>query len=199
MLTGALLSDQQHVQHSGVPDMTVSTLARFAAGASLALASAMPTHASTTTFFASMSGPAEFVPNTSTATGTAYVNFDDVLDTVAVSETWSGLSGNATVNHIHVATAPGGAGPVKLGFSTFANPSPATGSFNDSFTLNLTDFNSLFNSTVAGLAYVNLHSTAYGGGEIRGFLTPVPEASTYAMMAAGLAALGFVARRRRQA
>lgn len=179
--------------------MTVSTLARLAAGASLALASAMPAHAITTTFFTSMSGPAEFVPNASTATGTAYVTFDDVLDTVAVSETWSGLSGNATVNHIHVATAPSGSGPVKLGFSTFPNPSPATGSFNGVFTLNSTDFDSLFNSTVAGLAYVNLHSRAYGGGEIRGFLAPVPEASTYAMMAAGLAALGFVARRRRQA
>jgi hypothetical protein len=53
----------------------------------------------------------------------------------------------------------------------------------------------------AGLAYVNIHTAAHGGGEIRGQLTQVsavPETSTYAMLAAGLGVIGFVARRRKQ-
>ena len=122
-----------------------------------------------------------------------------MANTVAVSESWQNLQGNATVNHIHVASAPGGIGGVVLGFGTFANPSPTTGTYSDTFTLSSSAFASLFNSTTAGLAYVNLHSSVYSGGEIRGFLSPVPEASSFAMMIGGLLAVGALARRRPQA
>jgi hypothetical protein len=51
----------------------------------------------------------------------------------------------------------------------------------------------------AGKAYLNIHTSTFGGGEIRGFLVPVPEASSWAMMLGGLAAVGALARRRRAA
>lgn len=47
----------------------------------------------------------------------------------------------------------------------------------------------------AGLWYLNLRTTAYPGGEIRGQLIPVPEPETYAMCA-GLGLLGFAMYRR---
>jgi CHRD domain/PEP-CTERM motif len=59
-----------------------------------------------------------------------------------------------------------------------------------------------FNALVAGLddgkAYLNLHTTSFPGGEIRGLLAPVPEAQTYALMLVGLGAIGWAARRQRR-
>jgi hypothetical protein len=185
--------------------MTFRTITRAAAGASLAVAAALPAHAVTTTFVSNMTAAAENNPaSVSAGFGFVQVDFDDVALTVAISETWSSLLGGAVNNHIHVATTPGGSGGVVLPFQpTFpystGTPGPANGAFSGTFTLSKTSFDSLFSNTVAGLAYVNLHSTYLPGGEIRGFLAAVPEASTYAMMVAGLAALGFVARRRQQA
>jgi hypothetical protein len=51
----------------------------------------------------------------------------------------------------------------------------------------------------SGLAYVNVHTAAFAGGEIRGQfteVTPVPEPETYALMLAGLGLVGWAARRR---
>jgi len=87
------------------------------------------------------------------------------------------------------------------------------GSFNSSLDLDDPDnFNATFltnnGGTVAsataafiqgvqdGKAYMNIHSSTFGGGEIRGFLAPIPEPSTYVLMALGLAALGVATRRR---
>jgi hypothetical protein len=44
--------------------------------------------------------------------------------------------------------------------------------------------------------YVNVHTSAFPGGEIRGQLAPVPEAGTWAMMLAGIAVVGWQLRRR---
>jgi hypothetical protein len=61
---------------------------------------------------------------------------------------------------------------------------------------------SALNALVAGLdsgrAYLNIHTSMFAGGEIRGFLQPVPEPGTYAMMVAGLGLVGFMAVRRRR-
>jgi hypothetical protein len=44
-------------------------------------------------------------------------------------------------------------------------------------------------------SYINFHTSQFGGGEIRGFLVPVPEPSTVAMLGCGLAGLIAVGRR----
>ena len=59
-----------------------------------------------------------------------------------------------------------------------------------------------FNALVAGLdsgkAYLNLHTSSFPGGEIRALLAPVPEPGTWALMAGGLALLGWGPPRRRR-
>lgn len=61
---------------------------------------------------------------------------------------------------------------------------------------NNTTFAAQLNNILAGLSYINIHTTQFGGGEIRGQITVVPEPETYALMLAGLGA-GLLARRRR--
>ena len=62
---------------------------------------------------------------------------------------------------------------------------------------------SVFTALVAGLdagrAYLNIHSSFAPGGEIRGFLSPVPEPESYALLLSGLAVVGWVARRQKRA
>lgn len=50
-----------------------------------------------------------------------------------------------------------------------------------------------------GRAYINFHTTQFPGGEIRGALQVVPEPSTYALMATGLAGVALAGWRRRRA
>lgn len=177
--------------------MTFFNLTHVAAGVSLAVAAALPAHAISTTFITSLSNIGEAVA-TSTATGAATVTFDDLAGTVAVNVSWNGLLGAAPFGHIHCCTATpftGNSG-VAIGFASLTNA--ATGSYTDTFTPSAATFANLLAGTTAGQAYVNIHTPGtYGGGEIRGFLAPIPEPSTYALMLAGLAAVAFVGKRRR--
>jgi len=48
----------------------------------------------------------------------------------------------------------------------------------------------------AGDAYLNIHTTAFPGGEIRGFLTTVPEPGGYLLFGAALAGIALLRKRR---
>ena len=166
------------------------------AGALLLAAASLPAHAATSTFIASLSSLGEPVP-TSTATGFATVTFDDVLNTVSVQMSFAGLANSSPFGHIHCCTAAAGTGSagVSLGF----NPLPAatSGLYTDSFALASAAFNTLLTGVSAGKAYVNIHTPGtYAAGEIRGFLAPIPEPETYALMLAGLGAVAWAARRK---
>lgn len=56
----------------------------------------------------------------------------------------------------------------------------------------------LIGALADGKAYFNLHTTAFGGGEIRGFFVPVPEPSATALVGAGLLGAFALSRRRRE-
>ncbi len=103
-----------------------------------------------------LSGANEVPPVTTSATGTATVTINPDR-TVIVKVTASGM--NATASHIHEG-APGTNGPVivpftKTGDNAFASPEGAK----------LTE--SQYASYKAGHLYVNVHSAAHPGGEIR--------------------------------
>ena len=109
----------------------------------------------------SLSGANEVPPNTSTATGIGSIRISRD-GSVTGNITVSGMT--ATAAHIHEAL-PGTNGPVivplaKTADNTFA---PAAGA-------KLTD--AQYESYLAGNLYINVHSAAYPGGEIRAQLSP---------------------------
>jgi hypothetical protein len=163
---------------------------------------------------ATLSGPAEFPPNASPGIGTAHVDIDVVAHTLHVHADFSGLLGTTTASHIHAPTLVAGTGAAGVATMTpyFAGfPIGVTsGTFDGTFDTSLTaTYNSPFvtgnggtaagaeaalaASMAAGTAYLNIHSTVVPGGEIRGFLTPVPEPATVSSLLIGAALL----RRRR--
>jgi hypothetical protein len=149
--------------------------------------------------------------------GFTRVTVDTDDHTMRVEATWSGLVSPTSVAHIHCCTAVafvGNAG-VATGVPTFEGfPAGVTaGSYDHTFDMTLAaswnpafitaqgNIDNAFMALVGGLntghAYLNIHSEQFGAGEIRGYLVPVPEPETYALMIAGLAAIALVARRRR--
>jgi len=54
----------------------------------------------------------------------------------------------------------------------------------------------LIANLTSGQAYFNIHSTTFPGGEIRTFVTAVPEPETYALMLGGVGLLALARRRR---
>lgn len=130
----------------------------------------------------------------SPATGTATVTVDDILNSVGVSLSFSGLTGGpATAAHIHCCVAPGANGPVVIPFTGF--PNATSGTYSNTFT-------GISAANIAGIeagqSYINIHDATFPGGEIRGQITPEP--ATLASLGLGMAVLlGARARRKRQA
>ena len=174
---------------------SVSSLAAVAA----ALTLAAPAQAATFVYSTILASAGEPVP-TSTATGAAVVEFDNATNVVTVLMSWAGLIGTGPFGHIHCCTAVAGTGSagVSVGFTPLVNAQ--TGSYVSTFSLTGTAFNTLLTGVNDGKAYVNIHTPGtYAGGEIRGFLTPIPEPGSYALMLSGLAIVGWVARRQKRA
>src|ERR1022692_2210010 len=185
-------------------------------GALLLALLAPAAHAAILQYDAFLSGPNESPPNGSPGTGFSIVGYDNSAHTLLVDVSFSGLLGTTTASHIHAATASPGTGTAGVATTTptFAGfPLGVTsGSYSNLLDLTLaSSYNPSYvtanGGTTAGAeaallaamaadeAYLNIHTTVVPGGEIRGFLTLVPEPSTYALVSAGAGFL-LLARRR---
>ncbi len=114
---------------------------------------------------AAMSGAQEVPAVTTTATGSFDVTYNRDSKLLNITVRWQGLSGNPTLAHIHGPAAKGVNAGVLQNFTPLLTASPA-GTFSTSFTLNGT--NQLEEDLLGGKWYVNIHTAAHPGGEIRG-------------------------------
>jgi hypothetical protein len=108
---------------------------------------------------ATLDGKAEAPPNASAGTGTADIDYDPATKKLSWKLTYSGLSGAATAAHFHGPAEAGKNGGVAVAIPN-ATSSPAEGS------ATLTDAQAA--DLTAGKYYVNVHTAANPGGEIRG-------------------------------
>ena len=170
--------------------------------------------ASPITFVATLIGANESPPTGSPGTGHATVILDPVANTLHVDVTFSGLEAGTTASHIHCCLPSPEVPGVNVGVATTVPTFPGfplgvtSGTYSHDFSLlDPATYNPAFvtleggtiplarNALVAGIeageTYLNVHTTLFPNGEIRGFL--VPEAATLLLLSAGLAGLAGVA------
>ena len=181
---------------------------------------ARSTYAAPITFFASLTGAAEVPPTGSPGTGVATVVLDPVANTMHVDVAFSGLEAGTTASHIHCCLPSPGATGVNVGVATAVPTFPGfplgvtAGTYSHDFSLlDSATYNPAFvtsnGGTVAGAeaaliagienreTYLNVHTTLFPSGEIRGILA-TPEPATLLMLLTGLVALGAIGLRRRR-
>lgn len=183
----------------------------MAAAASLAQSAIIPLHVN-------LSGANEVPPNASQGTGVAYFQLDTITNELTGHIEFSGLTGTTTAAHIHCCLATPFLTGMNVGVATLTPAFPGfpigVTSGVDDFILDLdlassyragfiTDQGGLanaeanfINGLLTGRTYLNIHTTAFGGGEIRGFV--IPEPMTVGLIAMGLAAAAFGSRRRKR-
>ena len=180
----------------------------------IALSSVSTASAVPIPYYAVLDGPSE--PTVSPGTGWALVTYDSTLHSLSVHVAFQDLLAGVTASHIHCCTALPGVGTAGVATPTPTFPGfpsgVTSGTYDRVFDLTLSSsFNAAFitghggttasaeaalaSGLAAGDAYLNIHTTAFPGGEIRGFLV-VPEPESIALFGVGLC--GLLASRRRR-
>jgi hypothetical protein len=191
----------------------LSALALAAVSSALAVpASAAPADPM---YRANASGALESPPNASP--GTSLVTIELSGKEMLVDLPFRDLEGTTVEAHVHCCASAAftGVAPVALPFPDFP-AGVSTGTYSNAIPLGEEmSYDPAFLSTHGGTAqsassalidainaneaYVNIHTSKYPNGEIRGWLVaapPVPEAGEWSMLAVGLGGLLWMSRRR---
>lgn len=133
-------------------------------------------------------------PTGSPGTGTATVDLNNAETMITVNLSFADLEGPATAAHIH-GPAPAGSNAGVL-FPFTGVPSATSGSIpTQSFAITPTQVSYL----ESGLLYVNVHSTVFADGEIRGQLARTPEPASLLLVGTGLLGLALFIKKHRSA
>ena len=174
--------------------------------------------ADTLAFTATLTGSQEVPPTGSPGIGSALVTLDTVTNLLTVNVSFAGLGSPTIASHIHCCTPPGVNAMVATTVPTFPGfpLGVTTGTYLMTFDLTLAStYNPAFitahGGTVAGAqaafiagllsgqTYLNIHTTQFPCGEIRGqLLQAVPEPATVLLLATGVMGIAGALRKRRR-
>jgi len=118
--------------------------------------------AATTATTVQLDAKDEVPPNDSAGKATAQLTYDKDSKLLTWSISYSGLTGPATAAHFHGPAAPGANAGVALPIGVAPSPILGKATLTDA---QATDF-------LAGKWYMNMHTAAHPGGEIRGQVMP---------------------------
>ncbi|HEY8226914.1 MAG TPA: CHRD domain-containing protein [Pyrinomonadaceae bacterium] len=169
-------------------------------------------------FTTTLTGSQEVPPTGSPGIGSALVTVDTVTNLLTVNVSFAGLVSPTIASHIHCCAGLGVNAMVATAVPTFPGfpLGVTTGTYLQTFDLTLAStYNPAFitahGGTVAGAqaafiagltsgqTYLNIHTSQFPGGEIRGQLQAVPEPTTLVLLSMGvIGALGALRRYRKR-
>src|SRR5918996_1976654 len=168
-------------------------------------------------FTATLTGSQEVPPSGSAGIGSALVTLDTVTNLLTVNVSFAGLGSPTIASHIHCCAPPGTNAMVATAVPTFPGfpLGVTTGTYLMTFDLTLAStYNPAFitahGGTVAGAqaafiagltsgqTYLNIHTSQFPGGEIRGQLQAVPEPATVLLLTTGMIGAAGALRKRRR-